>query len=50
VFILTVTIFYIFQLATFALSLPRLLQMYRFYTHLLGIPDVSCPSVVSGPS
>lgn len=23
------------------MSVPRLLDMYRFYTHLLGVPDVS---------
>ena len=40
--ITSVGIFYAFQLFSFALSLPRLLDMYRFYTHLLGIPDVSC--------
>jgi autophagy-related protein 9 len=39
-FIFSVTGFYVFQLITFALSLPRLLEMYRFYTHLLGVPDV----------
>ncbi|ORY24579.1 autophagy protein Apg9-domain-containing protein [Naematelia encephala] len=38
-FILSVAAFYIFQLVTFALSIPRLLEMYRFYTHLLGVPD-----------
>ncbi|WVR06657.1 hypothetical protein IAU60_003689 [Kwoniella sp. DSM 27419] len=38
-FILTVSGFYLFQLTSFALSIPRLLEMYRFYTHLLGIPD-----------
>ncbi|WVQ96605.1 hypothetical protein IAU59_003710 [Kwoniella sp. CBS 9459] len=38
-FIVIVTGFYIFQLASFVLSIPRLLEMYRFYTHLLGIPD-----------
>ena len=32
--------FYIFQLASFAFSVPRLLDLYRFYTHLLGVPDV----------
>ena len=44
-FILSVASFYIFQLITFALSLPRLLEIYRFYTYLLGVPDVlpSCP-------
>ena len=40
-FILVVSIFYVFQLFSFALSIPKLLEMYRFYTHLLGIPDVS---------
>ena len=40
-FIIAVSIFYIFQLFSFALSLPRLLEIYRFYTYLLGIPDVS---------
>lgn len=41
IFIFSVAAVYIFQLASFALSIPRLLDMYRFYTHLLGIPDVS---------
>lgn len=40
-FILTVTIVYAFQLFTFLMSIPRLVEMHRFYTHLLGIPDVS---------
>ena len=40
IFILVVTGFYAFQLITFALSLPQLFEMYRFYTHLLGVPDV----------
>ncbi|WWD18817.1 hypothetical protein CI109_103272 [Kwoniella shandongensis] len=39
VFIIFVSAFYIFQLFSFIMSLPRLLDMYRFYTHLLGIPD-----------
>ncbi|KAK8858925.1 hypothetical protein IAR55_003156 [Kwoniella newhampshirensis] len=38
-FIISVSAFYIFQLSSFVMSLPRLLEMYRFYTHLLGIPD-----------
>lgn len=40
-FILTVLIVYAFQLFTFLMSIPRLVEMHRFYTHLLGIPDVS---------
>lgn len=44
-FILSVTVFYIFQLVTFVLSLPGLLHMYRFYTYLLGVPDVSSLNV-----
>jgi autophagy-related protein 9 len=40
-FNISITVFYAFQLVTFAMSLPRLVRMYRFYTHLLGIPDVS---------
>ena len=40
-FNISVAGFYVFQLATFAMSLPRLVRMYRFYTYLLGVPDVS---------
>jgi autophagy-related protein 9 len=40
-FNISVAVFYVFQIATFAMSLPRLARMYRFYTHLLGVPDVS---------
>lgn len=40
-FIITVTAYYVFRLIEFALSLPKLIEMYRFYTYLLGIPDVS---------
>ena len=40
-FILTVMIVYAFQLFTFLMQIPRLLEMSNFYTHLLGIPDVS---------
>lgn len=32
---------YLFQLASFLASIPKLGEMYRFYTHLLGVPDVS---------
>ncbi|WVF69103.1 hypothetical protein IAT40_003877 [Kwoniella sp. CBS 6097] len=38
-FIVIVTGFYLFQLGSFIVSIPRLLGMYRFYTHLLGVPD-----------
>ncbi|ODO03086.1 hypothetical protein I350_05931 [Cryptococcus amylolentus CBS 6273] len=38
-FIVILSVFFIFQAVSFALSLPRLLEMYRFYTHLLRIPD-----------
>lgn len=47
-FILSVTAFYIFQLVTFALSFPKLLDMYRFYKYLLGVPDVSQAGVTIG--
>ena len=40
-FIFTVALVYVFQLASFLASIPRLAEMYRFYTHLLGVPDVS---------
>lgn len=40
-FLISVGIVYLFQLASFIMSIPRLMDMYRFYTHLLGIPDVS---------
>jgi autophagy-related protein 9 len=33
--------FYAWQIATFLLGIPRLMGMYRFYTHLLNIPNVS---------
>jgi autophagy-related protein 9 len=47
-FILIVMVVYAFQLFTFFMSIPRLLEMHRFYTHLLGIPDVSSPPIVEG--
>lgn len=47
-FILSVTAFYVFQLVTFALSFPKLLDMYRFYKYLLGIPDVSSARPIHG--
>lgn len=38
-FLIILSAFFIFQVASFAMSVPRLLDMYRFYTHLLGVPD-----------
>ena len=43
--------FFIWQLVSYALSMMRLMDMYRFYTHLLHIPDediqtISWPEVV----
>lgn len=46
-FILTVLAVYAFQLFTFLMSIPRLLEMHQFYTHLLGIPDVSVDADVA---
>jgi len=39
-FIFTILAVYAFQLFTFLMSIPRLLELHRFYEHLLGIPDV----------
>lgn len=39
-FIATILLVYTFQLFTFLMSIPRLLELHRFYEHLLGIPDV----------
>ena len=36
------TAFFAWQLVSYVLSMMRLVDMYRFYTHLLHIPDVSC--------
>lgn len=33
--------FFIWRLATFAVGFRRLLEIKRFYEHLLDIPDVS---------
>lgn len=43
--------FFVWQLVSYALSMMRLMDMYRFYTHLLHIPDediqtISWPEVV----
>jgi hypothetical protein len=32
--------FYVWQIASFVLSIFRLVDMYNFFTHLLKIPDV----------
>ncbi|PFH54263.1 hypothetical protein AMATHDRAFT_135335 [Amanita thiersii Skay4041] len=45
------TAFYIWQIIAFVKSVRRLVDMYNFYTHLLGIPDadiqtISWPEVV----
>lgn len=49
VFVICVSLVYVFQMATFAMSIPRLLDIYRFYTYLLGIPDVSlCEAFPAG--
>ncbi|KAH8117210.1 APG9-domain-containing protein [Phellopilus nigrolimitatus] len=51
VFFLFFGVYYITQIASFVFEVMRLLDMYRFYTHLLGIPDadiqtISWPEVV----
>ncbi|KAG9127404.1 autophagy protein atg9 [Ceratobasidium sp. 392] len=43
--------FYIYQTLQFALSMRHLLELYQFYTHLLGVPDsdiqtISWPEIV----
>ncbi|WRT66735.1 uncharacterized protein IL334_003698 [Kwoniella shivajii] len=38
-FMVIVAAFFVFQLLSFIFSLPRLVEMYRFYTYLLGVPD-----------
>ncbi|KAI0780544.1 APG9-domain-containing protein [Trametes elegans] len=50
-FFVLFTAFFAWQLVSFALSMMRLVDMYRFYTHLLHIPDediqtISWPEVV----
>ena len=39
------TAFFVWQIVTYALGILRLVDMYRFYTYLLHIPDVSVVSV-----
>lgn len=38
------TAFFAWQIITYALGILRLVDMYRFYTYLLHIPDVSAAS------
>ncbi|CDO73643.1 hypothetical protein BN946_scf185014.g113 [Trametes cinnabarina] len=50
-FFVLFTAFFAWQLVSYALSMMRLFDMYRFYTHLLHIPDediqtISWPEVV----
>ncbi|TFK42483.1 putative transmembrane protein [Crucibulum laeve] len=50
-FFLLFTAFYIWQIFTFVLGIMRLVDMYKFYTYLLKIPDadiqtISWPEVV----
>ena len=33
--------YYLTQIVSYVFEVLRLVDMYRFYTHLLGIPDVS---------
>ena len=44
-FFLLFCAFYVWQIALFVLSVMRLMDMYRFYTYLLQIPDVRIPSL-----
>ncbi|KAH9945782.1 APG9-domain-containing protein [Epithele typhae] len=50
-FFMLFSAFFIWQIVSYALSMMRLVDMYRFYTHLLHIPDqdiqtISWPEVV----
>ncbi|RPD66515.1 APG9-domain-containing protein [Lentinus tigrinus ALCF2SS1-7] len=50
-FFMLFSAFFIWQLVSYVLSMMRLVDMYRFYTHLLHIPDediqtISWPEVV----
>ena len=44
-FFVLFTAFFAWQIITYALGILRLVDMYRFYTYLLHIPDVSLASV-----
>ena len=48
-FFILFTAFFVWQIVTFVLSIVRLVDMYRFYTYLLRIPDVS-PSTPLPPN
>ncbi|KIJ35722.1 hypothetical protein M422DRAFT_180387 [Sphaerobolus stellatus SS14] len=37
--------FYIWQIVQFVFNVMRLMDMHRFYTHLLGIPDVDIQTI-----
>lgn len=39
-FFILFTTFFAWQLVAYAMSIVRLVDMYRFYTYLLRIPDV----------
>lgn len=39
-FFVLFTAFFVWQLVSYVLNMLRLVDMYRFYTHLLHIPDV----------
>lgn len=47
-FFVLFTAFFAWQIITYALGIMRLVDMYRFYTHLLHIPDVSAGFVYHG--
>lgn len=42
--------YYVMRLITYVLEVMRLVDMYRFYTHLLRIPDVCMISITIPPS
>ncbi|KAL1408059.1 autophagy protein atg9 [Vanrija albida] len=39
VLIILMSSFWLFQLVSLVLSVPRLVELWRFYTYLLGVPD-----------
>ncbi|KAH8827329.1 putative transmembrane protein [Flagelloscypha sp. PMI_526] len=45
VFFLLFTAFYLWQIFTFVISIQKLVDMYRFYTYLLKIPDADIPTI-----
>lgn len=49
-FFLLFTAFFVWQIISYVLSIMRLMDMYRFYTHLLRIPDVSGVFSASSPT